>query len=273
MPAPGGVQVEVAGVEVGDDVPADHRNLAFIAAEKLMVRAGRSGHGVRLVLRKHIPAGGGLGGGSADAAAALLAVRELLDVDVDDAGVLALAAEVGFRRAVLRAGRRGVDARARRDHRAGVGAHRARVPGGDPAVPAVDARRLPGVGQARRPAVGPRGARAAPARAVIGELVNDLEPAAEALEPRLRRVPRRARGRDRRARAARGERLGLRGAGRRRPRRCRRSSTQVGRRAARARRRHDERQPRRPPRQLTPSFGAVTPWHARRCDAKARRRA
>ena len=47
------------------------------------------------MLRKHIPAGGGLGGGSADAAAALLAVRELLDVDVDDAGVLALAAEVG----------------------------------------------------------------------------------------------------------------------------------------------------------------------------------
>jgi len=95
VPAPGGVQVEVQGVEVGEDVPSDHRNLAFIAAEKLLVRAGRSGHGVRLVLRKHIPAGGGLGGGSADAAAALLAVRKLLDVDVDDAGVLALAAEVG----------------------------------------------------------------------------------------------------------------------------------------------------------------------------------
>ena len=95
VPAPGGVQVEVSGVEVGEDVPSDHRNLAFIAAEKLMVRAGRSGHGVRLVLRKHIPAGGGLGGGSADAAASLLAVRELLDLDIDDAGVLAVAAEVG----------------------------------------------------------------------------------------------------------------------------------------------------------------------------------
>ena len=34
-------------------------------------------------MRKHIPAGGGLGGGSADAAAALLAVRQLLDIDVD----------------------------------------------------------------------------------------------------------------------------------------------------------------------------------------------
>src|SRR5262249_9457126 len=94
-PAPGGVQIEVVRAEVGDDVPADHRNLAFIAAERLMVRAGRSGHGVRLVLRKHIPAGGGLGGGSADAAAALLVVRALLDVDIDDTGVLAIAAEVG----------------------------------------------------------------------------------------------------------------------------------------------------------------------------------
>jgi len=95
VPAPGGVQVEVVRDEVSDEVPSDHRNLAFIAAEKLMVRAGRSGHGVRLVLRKHIPAGGGLGGGSADAAAALLAVRELLEIDIDDAGVMALAAEVG----------------------------------------------------------------------------------------------------------------------------------------------------------------------------------
>jgi homoserine kinase len=59
VPAPGGVRVEVSGVEVGEDVPSDHRNLAFIAAEKLLVRAGRSGHGVRLVLRKHIPAGSG----------------------------------------------------------------------------------------------------------------------------------------------------------------------------------------------------------------------
>ncbi len=59
------------------------------------MRAGRSGHGVRLVVRKQIPAGAGLGGGSADAAAALLAVRKLLDVDVDDAGIAELAAEIG----------------------------------------------------------------------------------------------------------------------------------------------------------------------------------
>ena len=55
----------------------------------------RSGHGVRLVLRKRIPAGAGLGGGSADAAAALLAVRRLLEMDVDDAAVREIAADVG----------------------------------------------------------------------------------------------------------------------------------------------------------------------------------
>ena len=94
VPAPGGVALELAG-EAAAAIPTDHRNLAFIAAEKLMVRAGRSGHGVRLVLRKRIPAGAGLGGGSADAAAALLGVRRLLDADVDDDAVLELAAEVG----------------------------------------------------------------------------------------------------------------------------------------------------------------------------------
>ena len=92
VPAPGGVQVEVSGVEVGEDVPADHRNLAFIAAEKLMVRAGRSGHGVRLVLRKHIPAGGGLGGGSADAAAGVAPTARAEALGLDDWAAVARSA-------------------------------------------------------------------------------------------------------------------------------------------------------------------------------------
>jgi 4-diphosphocytidyl-2-C-methyl-D-erythritol kinase len=185
VPAPGGVQVEVSGVEVGEDVPSDHRNLAFIAAEKLMVRAGRSGHGVRLVLRKHIPAGGGLGGGSADAAAALLAVRRLLDVDIDDAGVLDLAAEVGSDVPFcVRGGAAWMRGR-------GEVIEPVAVPSGLAFVVAIPPFRLstPDVYKAWDKLGGPRSERVVPAprrlSPVISELVNDLEPAAEALEPRL----------------------------------------------------------------------------------------
>src|SRR5262249_49910846 len=93
-PAPGGRQPQLPGAAAGD-VPRDHRNLAFVAAEALLVRAGRSGHGIRMVLRKQIPSGAGLGGGSGDAAAALLAVHRLLAVDIDDAGLRELAAGIG----------------------------------------------------------------------------------------------------------------------------------------------------------------------------------
>lgn len=186
VPAPGGVQVEVSGVDVGEDVPADHRNLAFIAAEKLLVRAGRSGHGVRLVLRKHIPAGGGLGGGSADAAAALLAVRQLLDVDVDDAGVLAIAAEVGSDVPFCVQG--GAAWMRGRGHIV----EPVPVPPGLAFVVAIPPFRLstPDVYRAWDELGGPHSERVVPAprrlASFLPELVNDLEPAAEALEPRMR---------------------------------------------------------------------------------------
>ena len=186
VPAPGGVQVEVVRDEVSDEVPSDHRNLAFIAAEKLMVRAGRSGHGVRLVLRKHIPAGGGLGGGSADAAAALLAVRELLEVDIDDAGVMALAAEVGSDVPFC------VQGGAAWMRGRGEIVEPIALPTGLAFVVAIPPFRLstPDVYKAWDKLGGPQSQRVVPAprriQHVVRELVNDLEPAAEALEPRMR---------------------------------------------------------------------------------------
>jgi 4-diphosphocytidyl-2-C-methyl-D-erythritol kinase len=93
VPHPGGVTFEMDG-EI-DGVAAGSENLAARAADELLLRAGRSGHGVQLSLRKKIPAGGGLGGGSADAAATLVAVRRLLEVDVDDAGLREIGAVVG----------------------------------------------------------------------------------------------------------------------------------------------------------------------------------
>lgn len=57
-------------------VPTDRDNLAWRAAERLWRLAGRSGvpHGCTITIEKRIPVAGGLGGGSADAAAALVAL-------------------------------------------------------------------------------------------------------------------------------------------------------------------------------------------------------
>lgn len=96
VPGPPGVTLEVVA---GDDgVPTGDENLAVRAAEGLLLRAGRAGragHGVHLALRKRIPSARGLGGGSADAAAAMLAVHRLLEVDVAGRDLFELAADLG----------------------------------------------------------------------------------------------------------------------------------------------------------------------------------
>jgi 4-diphosphocytidyl-2-C-methyl-D-erythritol kinase len=72
-------------------VPADWRNLAWRAAELLARTVGRDPE-VHLDIYKAIPVAGGMAGGSADAAGALLACARLWDVDVD---LLPLAVQLG----------------------------------------------------------------------------------------------------------------------------------------------------------------------------------
>ncbi|HTE05451.1 MAG TPA: hypothetical protein VK824_04575 [Planctomycetota bacterium] len=63
----------------GHDVPEGDDNLVVRAARALLAEAGATGDvGLDLHLHKRIPAGGGLGGGSSDAAAALLGLDRLL---------------------------------------------------------------------------------------------------------------------------------------------------------------------------------------------------
>ena len=75
-------------------VPTDEANLAVRAARTL---AGHHGleRGVEIVVDKGIPVAGGLGGGSADAAATLLACDELWELRTPREELLQLAAELG----------------------------------------------------------------------------------------------------------------------------------------------------------------------------------
>ncbi len=71
-------------------VPADRRNLIWQAAELFP-----PGKGAAITLDKQLPHAGGLGGGSADAAAALRGLSELWNVPLpDDEAVLTLGADV-----------------------------------------------------------------------------------------------------------------------------------------------------------------------------------
>lgn len=66
----------------GDRVPGDASNLALVAARALARRARRATvEPVRIDIDKHIPVAGGMAGGSADAAAALVGCRELWALD------------------------------------------------------------------------------------------------------------------------------------------------------------------------------------------------
>lgn len=66
-----------------DRVPTDETNLALVAARTLAKRRMRRAKvdPVRIEIDKQIPVAGGMGGGSADAAAALVACRELWALD------------------------------------------------------------------------------------------------------------------------------------------------------------------------------------------------
>jgi 4-diphosphocytidyl-2-C-methyl-D-erythritol kinase len=175
-PPGSGLALALAGPTAAG-LPTDATNLAWVAAE----RAGATDVAIRV--HKEIPASGGLGGGSADAAAVLLALDRLglvrQDVELD-----AVAAAVGSDVPVCL--------------RTGLVWMRGRGEVVVPAGPAPDLGLLvvtPAYGCAT-PAVyrtwdrlgGPIGESQPAPPALAGhlaELRNDLEPAALAVEPRL----------------------------------------------------------------------------------------
>lgn len=79
------------------DVPAlqTEDNLVLRAARRLQAAAARPLPGVTLELRKAIPTQAGLGGGSSDAASALVALNAAWGLGLDDTPLEALGAELG----------------------------------------------------------------------------------------------------------------------------------------------------------------------------------
>ncbi|WP_116196535.1 4-(cytidine 5'-diphospho)-2-C-methyl-D-erythritol kinase [Microbacterium trichothecenolyticum] len=86
--------VAVSGTVDVSGVPADDRNLAVRAARLVAQRIGHTG-GVHLDIVKHVPVAGGMGGGSADAAAALVACDALWGAELGTAELHKLASRLG----------------------------------------------------------------------------------------------------------------------------------------------------------------------------------
>ncbi len=86
-----------AGIEFtcSDPALADAKDNLATKAARLFLDEFKLATGVRIHLEKAVPVGAGLGGGSSDAAAVLLALRELMKVDCPDSKLADLAAKLG----------------------------------------------------------------------------------------------------------------------------------------------------------------------------------
>ncbi|MEX5299340.1 4-(cytidine 5'-diphospho)-2-C-methyl-D-erythritol kinase [Kocuria sp. CPCC 205292] len=182
-----------------DAVPTDGSNLAVRAAEAVLARFPRLSGGLHLQIEKAVPVAGGMGGGSADAAAALLAVNRLAarvsgEPALDDDALLQLAAGLGADVPFALTGGAAVGT--------GTGAHLRPVPVGAPlhlvlvaaeaglSTPAVYAeldrlRTHEDVPPPRLPAGLEEALRTGQAAELAPLLANDLQAAALSLAPQL----------------------------------------------------------------------------------------
>ena len=91
-----GVQIDVRADRDALLVPADERNLAVQALQAMCAALGdRAGGCFRIRLHKRIPNGGGLGGGSSNAAAVLRLGNRLLGEPLDEPALQSIAVRLG----------------------------------------------------------------------------------------------------------------------------------------------------------------------------------
>lgn len=90
----GGRLLEPAAAVLRRDVPTDDSNLVVRAVRLLAAEAGET-RGLEVDLVKEIPSGAGLGGGSSDAAAALMGAAKAWGIDWPRSRLATLAAQLG----------------------------------------------------------------------------------------------------------------------------------------------------------------------------------
>jgi 4-diphosphocytidyl-2-C-methyl-D-erythritol kinase len=85
------------GISIGvdhPDLPTRRRNLVHKAARSLLEKIDYKG-GIHIQIEKRIPLGGGLGGGSSDAAATLKALNQLLGLHFSNRELMKIGLEIG----------------------------------------------------------------------------------------------------------------------------------------------------------------------------------
>ncbi len=163
------------------DVPDDASNLAAQAAVQLLEALGRR-EGIEIAIHKRTPTGAGLGGASADAAATLRGIRQLLAPELPDAELESIAMRLGS------------DVKFCLGGRAAWMGGRGEILDPTPSPPLRTLVAVPAVRcstaavYAQWDALGGPTGRRVPAPAGLehdGDLRNDLEPAAWSLHPEL----------------------------------------------------------------------------------------
>ncbi len=77
------------------NVPCDEKNLCWKAAKAFLEKFGIGNKKISIDLKKNIPSGAGLGGGSSDCAETLKALNKLLNVNASDEELEALGVKLG----------------------------------------------------------------------------------------------------------------------------------------------------------------------------------
>ncbi len=87
-------KAEIIAVSCTDSTICDQSNIAYKAAKKFFEFTGVTG-GAKIVIEKHIPLASGMGGGSADAAAVIVALNKIYETNLTDEQLCDIGLSVG----------------------------------------------------------------------------------------------------------------------------------------------------------------------------------